>query len=538
MKKIGILKPLMAVLLTLAMLLCCGCGAKPTEPTNPNALGDGDGKLEAQDFVDGLTTAYGAALGAMGGQTDLSSHTQMDISVTLGDDLISSLGAMMQVYQLPGDASWLKEFGLNMDMNYTEDLTKMVLALRLGDTEAVSAEVIQNMANQMVYLGLPGLNDRYVAVGADVPQGAVAMSGMGDYAALISALPTEATLNTLLTRYLNLMQQELGDPSVGTETLSFSGISQEVTATTHTIRRSDVLDAAEALMRAARTDAELEAVLDQLSAYINTQGEAEYAEYSKQYGTTFVWETVDLHEELMDEIDSALEDIAETRVELEDGDFLALSVFSDGEKDLGLRLKVATGYDSVEINAYSLTQNEKTALLVELGDLFRLSGTGTRSKDLLSGSYTLSAQSQDMAYLDVKNLDMEALKVGNLKGTLSLRLSQKMIQEMFGYGSFVTTQTRMDITLNTEGDNGVIEYKLYDGSKFMLGVTMRTKTLPAEKIQLPTSYVDAQKQEELMDWVSDLDLEKLMQNLRQAGVPEELLDTLKSSMPIANEITP
>jgi hypothetical protein len=534
MKKFGFLKPLMAVLLTLAMLLCCACGAKDPEPTNPNALGDGDGKLEAQDFVDGFTTVYGAALGTMGGQTDVSSRTQMDISVNLGDDLISSLGTMMQMYQLPGDASWLKEFGLNMDVNYTKDLTKMVLALRLGGTEAVSAEVIQNMANQMVYMGLPGLNDQYIAVGANVSQSAVAMSGMGDYAALIAALPTEATLNTLLTRYLNLLQQELGDPTVGTETLSFSGISQEVTATTHTIRRSDVLDMAEAVMKAAQTDAELEAMLDKLSAYVNTQGEAEYAEYSKQYGTTFVWETVDLHEELMDEIDSALEDIAETRVELEDGDFLALSVFSDGEKDLGIRLKVVTGYDSVEINAYSLTQNENTALLVEISDLFRLSGTGTRSKDLLSGSYTLSAQGQDMAYLDVKNLDMEALKAGNLKGTLSLRLSQKMIQEMFGYGSFVTTNTRIDINLNTEGDNGVIECKLYDGSKFVLGVTMRTKTLPAEKIQLPTSYVDAQKQEELMNWVSALDLDKLMQNLRQAGVPDELVDTLESSMPIAN----
>lgn len=534
MKKFGFLKPLMAVLLTLAMLLCCACGAKDPEPTNPNALGDGDGKLEAQDFVDGFTTVYGAALGAMGGQTDVSSRTEMDISVALGDDLISSLGTMMQMYQLPGDASWLKEFGLNMDVNYTKDLTKMVLALRLGGTEAVSAEVIQDMANQMVYLGLPGLNDQYIAVGANVSQSAVAMSGMVDYAALIAALPTEATLNTLLTRYLNLLQQELGDPTVGTETLSFSGISQEVTATTHTIRRSDVLDMAEAVMKAAQTDAELEAMLDKLSAYVNTQGEAEYAEYSKQYGTTFVWETVDLHEELMDEIDSALEDIAETRVELEDGDFLALSVFSDGEKDLGIRLKVVTGYDSVEINAYSLTQNENTALLVEISDLFRLSGTGTRSKDLLSGSYTLSAQGQDMAYLDVKNLDMEALKAGNLKGTLSLRLSQKMIQEMFGYSSFVTTKTRIDINLNTEGDNGVIECKLYDGSKFMLGVTMRTKTLPAEKIQLPTSYVDAQKQEELMNWVSALDLDKLMQNLRQAGVPDELVDTLESSMPIAN----
>lgn len=538
MKKTRFWKPLMAVLLAFAMLLCCACGAKPTEPTNPNTLGDGDGKLEAQDFVDGFTGVYGAVLGAMGGQTDVSSHTQMDISVTLGADLVGSLSTMMQLY----DASWLQEFGLNMDVNYTKDLTKMVLALRLGDTELASAEMIQDMVNQMVYLGLPGLSEQYLTAGEALTQGAVSMgavSGVEDYAALIAALPTEATLNTILTRYLNLMLQELDEPTVGKETLSLSGISQEVNTTTHTISHSEMLNMAEAMLKAAQTDAELEAVLDQISAYVNAQGEAKFAQYSQHYVYDpywdlyeVVWENVDIHQEMMDGIEDTLEDIAELRPQLEDRDLLVLTVFADGEKDLGIRLKVDEGYETLEINAYSLIQNDNTALLVEIGDAFHFAGTGTRSKDLASGSYILSVNGQDMVYLDVQNMDMKALEAGNLKGSLSLRLSQDMIEELFGYNGFVTTRTKLNINLNTEGDNGVIEFKLYEGSEFTLGITMRSKKLPAEKIQLPTNVVKVEKEEDLMNWVSGLDLEKLMQNLRQAGVPEALVAMLQATVPV------
>lgn len=528
-------RPALAVLLTLAMLLCCGCSPKTPGPTGPNALGDGDGKLEAQDFVDGFTTIYGAALGAVGGQTDVSSHSEVDVSVTLGDDLISSLGAMLELYELPGDAAWLKEFGLSMDMNYTKDLTKMVLALRLGGTDLASAEMIQDMANQMVYLALPGLNDQYIAMGETASQGSDfrsaasmgMMNGVEDYAALVSALPTEAALNALLTRYLNLVLRELEDPTVSIENLSCNGISQEVTATTHTIGYSDVLDMAEAVLKTAQTDTELEKMLDKLSDYCNTQG----AKLAAESG--YSWESVDIHQDMMDEIEYALEDIAEVRAGMEDGDFLVLSVFADGEKDLGIRLKAVTGYDSVEINAYSLTQKENTALLVEVSGLFRFAGTGTRNKGMANGSYTLSVQGRDMVYLDVKNLDMEALKAGNLKGTVSLRLSQELIWEIFGYASFVTPNTKIDINLNMEGDSGVIECKLYDGSKFLLGITMRTKVLPAENIQLPTNFVNAQKEEDLMTWVGALDLQKLLQNLRQAGAPAELVDMLELYLPSA-----
>lgn len=513
-----LLRAMMAVVLAMTMLLCCGCGRKNDEPTNPNTLGDGDGKLEAQDFVDGFTTMYGTMLGAMGGQTDTASRSEMDISVTLGDDLVASLGYLLEAHQLLGDASWLKEFGLGMDMNHANNMTKMILTLRLGDTDIVSAEIIQDLVGQMVYAALPGLNEQYLAAPAEASVGM--MGGGEDYAALVSALPTETALNALLTRYLNLVLEHVEEPTVSTETLSYNGISQEVTATTHTIRRSDMLDMAEAVMKAAQTDAELEQMLDKLSDYYNTQGARTAAENG------YAWENVDAHQELMDGIEYTLANIAEARGDLEDEDFLQCSVFADGKEQLGIRIRAVDDEDTIEINAYTLRQQENTALLVEVKDQFCFAGTGTEKDGTAGGQYTLSIGGVEMACVEVKGFDTEAWKKGNLKGTVSLQLTE----ELFGYDSFIMPDTTLVMDLNLAEEGGVIDCRLYNGSTSLLGISIRTKQLPGEAITRPTNCVTVEDGDDLIAWANAIDLQKLLQNLRQAGVPAALVDMLEMQL--------
>ena len=519
---------LMAVLLVLAMLLCAACGAKPTEPTNPNALGDGDGKLEAQDFVDGFTTMYGAALGALGGQTDVSSHTQMDVSLALSDSFVSSMGAALLPYAQPEDFAWMKNIGLNMDVNYTKELTKIVMALRLGNTEIASAEMIQDVAKQMVYLALPGISQQHIATNTEAAQGAVTVNMLGgvtDYAALVRALPTEAALNTLLTRYVSLALEYVQEPAITTETLSCGNISQDVTATTYTISNLEVLDMAEAVMKTAQTDVELEKMLDQLAVYYNAEGAKAAADGG------YTWENVDIHQALMGEIQYALQEIGELRLEQKKDNFLVLSVFSADGEDVGIRIKMNPNVTQEEIRIYSLSQQEKTALLVEVGDQFCLSGTGTKREGLTSGNYVVSIQGTDMVYLDVQNVDTEALEKGNLQGTVSVRLSQQMITELFGRVPVFTTEHKLNIQLNTQSDSSAIECELYYGETYILGFAIRTKVLPAENIQCPKDFVEAENEADMMAWVDSLDLQKLLQNIRQAGVQEELVEALEMYLP-------
>ena len=63
---------------------------------------------------------------------------------------------------------------------------------------------------------------------------------------------------------------------------------------------------------------------------------------------------------------------------------------------------------------------------------------------------------------------------------------------------------------------------------------LRTKELPAENIQIPTNVVKMETEEDLLGWASAIDFAKLLQNLRQAGAPAEVLDLLEANLPATN----
>lgn len=520
MKKMNIkhmLRMVTAMILAVAMLLCCGCG--PKEPTEPDPKDDG--KLEAQDVIDGFTSVYGAALSAMGGQTDTSTRAEVDMTFTLGDDLLATVGSMLQAEGLPGDASWLRQIGLKMDTTRTAAVTKVMMDLRLGQTQLVSAELIQEVASGMVYAALPGLNEQYLGI-STAPEGAnVVAAPTVDTAALIAALPTEQALNALLSRYLQLVLAHLPEPVETTETLTCNGVSQELTATTHTVRRSQLLDMLEAVLSAAQTDAELEAMLDKLSAWYN----GENSKMAAQYGGT--WENVDIHQDMTEAIAEALAEIAELRLELEDADFLQCTAFTDEQQTRGLRIRIMDESEPLELTVYSLHQQEKTALLVEMKDQFRLIGSGTEQNGLAGGSYTLSVDGEDVLYVELKDFDTQALEEGKVKGTVSVRLPEATIRELFGYGSFVTPSTVISVALDLTEDGGNMDFELSNGGIFLLGMNMRTKVLQAETVTVPTDYLKLDNEADVNAWVEAIDMQKLLQNLRQAGVPEELVAVLE-----------
>ena len=72
-----------------------------------------------------------------------------------------------------------------------------------------------------------------------------------------------------------------------------------------------------------------------------------------------------------------------------------------------------------------------------------------------------------------------------------------------------------------------MNYELTNGGLFLLGVTMRTRMLPVEAVQAPDDYLKMDNEAELNAWLEAVDLQKLLQNLRQAGVPEELMELVE-----------
>ena len=528
-----LLRSALALTLVMAMLLC-GCGANPDDTKNPNknnnntgsniTLGDGDGKFEAQDVVDGTTTIYGLLLGAIGGgmgNLEMDQGAQMDLAVTLGDDLLSYVSSMLEGYELGSDASWLRQFGISTQMTTNESLMQNKVDVKLGSTTIVSANMIMDMITNASYIGLPGINDTYLGFMTETeedtstPAIGSASSVLGSldaYSDIVNSLPTEQELNTLLSRYLDVVLKALPEATTVTGPLSLGSVTLEATGNSITITNYQVLDIAKAVLTAAKSDADLKKIMDNLSKYSNEK----------------TGETVDLYQEMVDGINEFLEGIDNIRNDFEDGTFMTINTFTYEKQLVGFQLLMET--PKLELDYFNLSDGTNTALEVRIADFLQITGTGTVKKNMANGNYDVTVEGTKLMSVEVKDFDMKALEKGNLNGKLRLTLSEA-IWENIVENPFVDANTIIEVAMDINDNSSSVAFNLYNGEKLMLGLSILTKMISNSSINVPTQFIDPTKDPEAMEqWLSNADFDQVISNLRKAGVPQALLDMIEQGM--------
>ena len=539
-----VLRTLVALMVIFSLVLC-GCagtdggnddggkGNNNGSSNNGNILGgDGDGKLESEDVVGGVTGVYGTLLEVIGGKNEIMTNggVSMDMTVTLGDSILQNLGAMLEQEGLSSDVSWFKSIGIVMDVLYDEGLAQANMSAHLNGTSIVSAEAIMDILGSAVYLRLPELNDGYfggtIDMGMDMEdvmeQYNQMQQLMEEYGDIVNALPSEAELSALLNRYIDAAKGAMSKPATGTEELSYGGVSQSVTATTYTITRTEILNILEAVATTAKSDADLEKILDNLVAWVDEKA----AEQDPDY------ESVDVHAQLMESIDQFLEQVGELRGELESGEtedvaMLVFTAYTAEEQLVGLKLAANDGWDTMELQYFSLEQSGKTALYLNVGGQVQIAGTGTKDGNKANGTYTLQVNGTDMLFVTVKDFDTAALKKGELVGTLQLRFSEEMIDEM--RNSMLTPELTIELQLNVGGGKSNILLSVYNGSDLIFSLKLSTRQISGN-ISLPSNYTDANDSQQMQQWASGLSFDRIISNLRSAGVPSQLVDMLEDAI--------
>ena len=131
-----LLKSVVALTLVLAMLLC-GCATLPggegdgEKNNKPNGQLPGDGKLEPQDAVDGVSALYGMVLDILSGNMELDASLDMamqnEVVVTLGDEIKAQLGGALEQIGMSEDVSWFQSIGFSSTTVTKGDMLQMIL---------------------------------------------------------------------------------------------------------------------------------------------------------------------------------------------------------------------------------------------------------------------------------------------------------------------------------------------------------------------------------------------------------------------------
>lgn len=520
----------LALLLVLSMVLC-GCaqggegdgeGSKPAE-NNP-IFGDGDGRLEAQDAVDSITNIYGALLGAVGGNQKPDTAVDMELVLTPGEELKAQLGNALAQMELDSDMSWLKNVGFHLETGYKDNMVQMVVDAQINGKDVITAELVMDMVAGIITVTAPELNKQPVGTEVDMSQmqgsAQAATQMLQEYAEFFKDLPSDKDLNAVLTNYLKLALEELENPTTSSKELSYEGVSQKVTTTTYIVTRYDVLDMASAVLTAAKTDAELEKVMDAFSNVVNQIG----AKQASQEGST--WTDVDLHSQLMEVIDPALENIADAKTETEDLEFLQLTVYGDDKTQQGFHVRL-NQVDFLEM--ISLKDGDDTAFYMNVQNMLEISGSGTVKGSKSSGDYVVSMHGTEMLYLEVKDFDTKALAKGELKGTLRVQLGEGLLDGMYRNMLF-NEDTIIELVLDIGGKTAKMEVNLYADQILLFGIALTTKTGSTGNIKLPGNYVNMQDSDAMEQWAQSVKFDGVLSNLRSAGVPDKLVDLLKQAL--------
>lgn len=470
-------------------------------------------------IVDTITGVYGTLLEE---PTDVSVGADVDVSVYVGDYVIDMLE--QQFAQQSGqnmDMDWLSEIVLEMGIDAEDSLGQMDMVLALADQRLLGVNLIMDFSQEMLYMGCPELTNVYVgkdfaSMGLDMSNFQMVQQQIDDMRAY---LPSEETLNKLLTKYVELAIDNL-DVEEASYTLELDGLKQDCTAMTISIGAEDMYNVLTAVLTEAKNDADLKTVIDDLSGY-----------YSKQMG---VAETYDMYPDFVAAIEELLTSLEGQKDGLADATGgIVLQTYVDGAGGLiGMKLAVEDGgYDRMEVYYYTVTEGnifnfEASAAQVQIV------GSGSIKGDMVDAEYTMTLNGTDLLVLEVVDYDTASASKGYINGTFRLEPTADLISMVMGSPSTASfADVALELTISSAENDVYARMNVLTNDVLIIGIGIGTSTGKADDIQIPSQYIDPTNHDEYIAWVESFSYDEILDNLKDAGVPAELVDQIEQALP-------
>lgn len=561
-----ILTVILAIVMVAALLLGCVACSNPTADdddkkgnggTNNNETNKGENNNNEEDnsskyeglsdveyaqalaldgtaaMVDALVAGVDAYANALGTTTTTASGN-VELSLNLGDMLIDMVEqAIFGTTESGMDMSFLSNIGLDMELDSTGEMMQLKVALELASKEIVDLVMLTDM--NTMWFGIPELADGFLEIGLE---DVVAVeAAMPAYAEMLTAAISENDLADILNRYLSIIVKELDNVERTTETLTLDGLSQNATKLTFKVYEQDALDAARAVLTAAKDDKDLKKLVEDFGEFYNEMMAASYADLA-DYG--YVWEDVDAYTLFSEAVDSALAELP-AEAETEES-FSVILYVDDNHNVIGCALDASVLFEDVQANEsravtaatisfYTVTDGDNFASIFEIPVAnVAVTGKGTKNNGATTGTYTIVSQGVTFGTIELKNF---AADTDALSGTVILKPSADLMDSLFG-GAIPylgVEDVALELTLDITNDKVDMEAKLIGDDAMIVGIAIKAATKTPGNIKAPNNAVDVTDYEAFMNWVAGIDFGEIVDNLEDAGVPDSLLTALESLVP-------
>ena len=408
------------------------------------------------------------------------------------------------------DLTWLQDLKMDMDISVKDGIEAIDSTILLNGEKICDLNIYQDMAEMTQYIQVPEISNAYIAVKTADEMNGESQEIMQTYMKVLSdlgsALPDAETTRTILDRY-----------GIGEDCTVYEGMLTEAAARTML----------ENILVSAKDDAEIKGLFDHWTEN-GYSSEDQYTEYQSAV------------EKLLEDIKSAETDGSETTEDFSE------RVWVNGEnKIVGREIGIVDGADYEPIFTLKTpSQDGKTALLLEVGaddSHLTLTGSGASADGLLNGDYIFAVDGTETLDIKVENLELKPEKPGYYNGTFTVSFPESTSEDS-GDAAVSNMLNGFSAVINMNSDASA-ETSTLDLSLVTSGVSLGTLSLTGgygQGAEIPDlkslgSVYTADDQEAMTEYLTNADWTVLTENLKKAGVPQELADGLLMTMESAVE---
>ena len=469
--------------------------------------------------------------------------TKSTFTLTVEDTGRALAGALMG----GTDVSWLQSFTFDSDITIKDGVEAIAGGLLLNDTKLCDLNFYMDLANMVEYIQIPELSDGYISApieGTVTTSEGVAENSqeimstyMNALSDLSSALPDSDTLGTLLDRYGNIIIDNIEDGSSVEESVSVDGISEECTAYEGIISEKSAYTIVEKVLTTAKDDEEIKALFDQWSDDASNE-ENQYKDFQNL-------------------ITDALDDMNRDDEGSTENEAFSSKVWVNGDgKIVGRQFGITDGTDTTPVFTWKApSEGEDSALLLELAaddSSFTFTGSGKTADGLLNGDYILAVNGTETVDINVENLETKPAKAGYYNGTFNISFPAAETDSSDSEaGESTEDDTDTSATDMLAGFGAVIKLTSdADADTSTLDLTVTTSGAALATLSITGSYgegveipdfasldktYDATDDEAMTEYLTEINWDTFLANVKAAGVPDELATQLEDVLKAAVE---
>ena len=453
-----------------------------------------------------------------------------EFKIELGDSARSLIAAAGL------DLSWLEDVTIAYDVNTKGSAVQTGMSLLHGDSSIAALDMYLDTSAKEAFISLPGIVDEFCTL---------PVSGSGfDMNVIIAAMPNEDVLEQLIGRYGKIIVKNVTDVEKSSETLKVGDLSEKCTVLTVKLSNETLYNIVKEILETAKTDKQIKTIVEDFAVVYEDIQRASYEELESIYKEIYAdnnvyaddpdfsitkeigtfqsylgYEPGKAYDEFIEVINSQLADLENHGLEDVEDIYLKNYVNSDGK----IIARELSNEEATWLYYAKLEKKADFAIEFTMADSVLITGKGSEKNDVVNGEYTLAiAEESDANYSDLLEIKFDDLRCDDEKVTGKITVTPDL--SMFDDSGMLDLKLVLEIDSTEKA--GAMKIKVLNA-----GLELGTLTFKAEvsgKANVTRPDDSAILDEEA--WTAKIDIEKLYENLKNAGIPEEIITLIDEEL--------